>query len=483
MQNENPSGIMLSLILVSAALATFMAALDGTIVNIALPTISDTFGLTSSAVSWVSTIYLLVMAGSLLIFGKISDVIGFKKLFLTGFATFALGSFLCGFLPDATGLFETLLIARVLQGIGGAMMTVIAPVMLSHFMPGEKRAKGMSLVILFGAVGMALGPTLGGFLTQYMSWNWIFFINVPVGIFAVILGYVVIPKTEGGHSSLKGFDTGGAILIFAGLAALLFAFSQGLVLGWTSLPVLAALILAVLGLAGFYLHERRAADPLLDFRLFRSRSFVCLNVIFALIFFTFAGANYLLPFYLEHVHGYSTSSAGLILTVLSVGMMITGTVSGQIYAKLIGKIRYLVMAGIVLIGIGFFLLSHLSPVTSLSVIILALALIGLGLGTTATPLTTLIMNAVPKAKQGMASSLTGLERFAPMTIGVAVYNIIFLYGIISTFMDSGILERPPDAVAAAILSAGFDLAFLVSVGLAALLFLLCFFIREEKAEE
>lgn len=483
MQNENKSGLMLALILVSASLATFMAALDGTIVNIALPTISDTFGLTSSSVSWVSTIYLLVMAGSLLVFGKISDSLGFKKVFLAGFAIFSLGSFLCGFLPEATGIFGTLLFSRVLQGIGGAMMTVIAPVMLSHFMPGDKRAKGMSLVVLFGAIGMALGPTLGGFLTQYMSWNWIFYINVPVGIFAVILGFFVIPNSSSSKNSLKGFDALGASLIFIGLAFLLFAFSQGLVLGWTSVPILTSLILAAAGLIGFYLHERRHPDPLLDFTLFKSKSFLCLNTIFALIFFTFAGANYLLPFYLEHVHGYTTSVAGLILTVLSVGMMITGVISGAIYAKFVGRIKYLIMFGVILMGLGFFLLSHLNPVTDLLVIVAGLGLVGLGLGMTTTPLTTLIMNAVPKSKHGMASSLTGLERFAPMTIGVAVFNIIFLYGIITKFLNSGITERPPSHIAAEILSAGFDLAFLVSLGIAVILFVLCFFIREERPEE
>ena len=231
MQSEHPSGFALTLILISASLATFMSALDGTIVNIALPTISESFDLTTSSVAWVSTIYLLVMAGCLLIIGKIADVIGFKKIFLAGFILFTIGSFTCGFLPDFTGQFSTLLLSRILQAIGGAMMTVIAPAMISPYLPGDQKAKGMSLVVLFAAVGMSLGPTLGGYLTEYFSWHWIFFINVPVGIVAVILGYWAIPKSSTAKTSLKGFDAVGAVLVFVGLAALLFTFSEEVVLG------------------------------------------------------------------------------------------------------------------------------------------------------------------------------------------------------------------------------------------------------------
>ena len=483
MQSEHLVGRALTLLLLSASLATFMSALDGTIVNIALPTISEVFHLSTSSVAWVSTIYLLVMAGCLLIIGKAADVIGFKKIFLTGFALFTLGSFTCGYLPELTGSFETLLASRVLQALGGAMMTVIAPAMLSYYLPDEQRAKGLSLVVLFSAIGMALGPTLGGYLTEYISWHWIFYINVPIGIFAVILGYLVIPKPAAAAASFKGFDTFGAALAFIGLAALLFAFSEGLALGWTSAPIILSLILAAAGLGGFIFHELRHPDPLLDLRLFKNRSFLTLNILFALLFFTFAGANYLLPFYLEHVHNYSSSFAGLIITALSVGMMIAGIVSGQIYLKLIGKIRYLVMAGAALICIGFLLLTHLTPVTGLGIIVSALALIGLGLGLTTTPLTTLIMGTVPPSRQGMASSLIGLERFAPMTIGVAVYNIIFLYGILTVAAKAGITEQPPSSIATHFLSAGFNLAFIVSAALSFILFILCFFIREEKAAD
>jgi EmrB/QacA subfamily drug resistance transporter len=481
MKDPLPTGKTLILILISASLAAFMSSLDGTIVNIALPSIAEAFGLTTSSVAWVSTIYLLVIAGLLLIVGKLTDTIGLKKIFLAGFSIFVIGSFSCGFFPELLNSYQILLISRIIQAIGGVMMMVVAPAMLSRFMPGNQRAKGLSLVMLFAAIGMALGPTLGGYLTEYLSWNWIFYINVPVGIIAVILGMIVIPENKPDSCPLQRFDTLGAILIFIGLAALLFAFSEGFSLGWTSLPIIISALLAVFCIGGFIQRERHYENPLIDLGMFKSRSFLIVNVVLALLFFTFAGANYMLPFYLEYVHGFSTSNAGLILTTLSIGMMITGVISGQIYGKLIGKIKYMIMVGVVLIGAGYFLLTHLSPVTGLGVIITALALIGLGLGVTTTPLTTLIMGAAPTSKQGMVSGLTGLERYAPMTIGVAVYNLILIVGIVTIIKNSGITEIPPAQISASILALGFDMAFALSVILSIFILILCFFIKEEKA--
>ena len=173
------------LLVVSISLATFMAGLDGTIVNIALPTISQAFNVSSTTVSWVATAYLLVMAGCVLVFGKISDIIGFKRVFLSGFIIFTLGSFACGTLPDMFNSLNVLVGSRMVQAVGGAMMTAIAPAMVTAFIPMEKKGSAMGIVMTLAALGTALGPTIGGFLTQYLSWHWIFFINVPVGIVAV----------------------------------------------------------------------------------------------------------------------------------------------------------------------------------------------------------------------------------------------------------------------------------------------------------
>ena len=483
MDTSAPTSKALKLIILSSALAAFMSSLDGTIVNIALPTISDVFDLPSSSVAWVSTIYLLVMAGSLLVVGKLTDIIGYRKIFLTGFVLFTLGSFACGFLPEMTGMFSLLLLSRVFQALGGVMMTVIAPAMLSRYMPGAARAKGMSVVVLFASLGMALGPTLGGLLTEYLSWNWIFYINVPVGIAALILGIFVLPRDEKAKFTLKGFDGAGAVLIFVGLAALLYAFSEGYKLGWTSPLVLFCIVLAVLCIAAFIVCEKKVKSPILDLNLFKNPSFLLLNVVLCVMYFTLAGAQYLLPFYLQLIQSLSTFESGLVLTVMSLGIMTAGVLSGQIYAKMVGKIRVLILSGVAILALGYFFLSKISPVSGLGIIVLGLALIGFGVGLTTTTATTLLMGSVKPEKNGMVSSITGLERFAPMTIGIAFFNLLLIAGVKAIAKHTDITTRPLQDVAAGILTSGFDLCFFVSMSLAVVAFVICLFVKESRLKQ
>ncbi|HJJ58901.1 MAG TPA: DHA2 family efflux MFS transporter permease subunit [Methanocorpusculum sp.] len=470
----------IALIIVSAALAMFMSALDGTIVNIALPTISSDFGLTTSTVSWVSTIYLLVSAGSFFLMGKLINVAGYKKIFILGFLLFTLGSFACGFLPVVLGSFPLLLVSRVFQALGGSIMIVIAPAIISNYLPEEKQAKGLAIVMMLASLATALGPTIGGLVTEYLNWSWIFFINVPVGIFAVILGFLVFPReSDEKKATMKGFDGVGAGLIFVGLAALLFLFSEGASLGWASLPVILSMVLTVVGIGGFIIREHKARDPVLDLRFFRNPSFVLIVVIIAMLFGIFAGANYLLPFYLQLIQGLSAFNAGLILTALSIGLMIAGFIAGQVYMKLIGKLKYLLMGGTLLVAAGFFLLSRLHPWSGLGIVIAGLVLIGLGLGFTTVPITTMILKSAPQEKAGMASSISSLMRFAPMTIGIAVFNIILIAGVKYLAGINGIVSKPPADIAANLLTTGFDLCFFIGMLLAVAVFILCFFVSEK----
>jgi len=464
------------LLIISISLATFMSALDGTIVNIALPTISQAFNVTTSTVSWVSTIYLLVMAGCVLIFGKISDVIGFKKVFLAGFLIFTIGSFSCGFLPDFINSFPLLIGSRAFQAVGGAMITAIGPAMVTAYIPMEQKGKAMGVVLTFAALGTALGPTIGGLLTQFLSWNWIFFINVPVGICAILLGAKVIPATKS-QPRTDGFDRAGAVLIFTGLASLLFALSEGQTLGWSSPVIVASLILAILTLGGFVWCELRARDPLLELRLFKRRNFLLTNTVMVLLFFSFAGIMYLLPFYLEYVQGYAPSTAGLILTSLSVAMMVGGILAGILYNRAGGRLLCIV-AGITIV-VGYFLMTRIRPETTTGFVILCLVLIGFGLGLMLTPASNMIMNSVGKKYQGMVSSLTSLERFAPMTIGIAIFNLVFIRGINDIAARNRITEVAPAYIRIEVLTAGFDLAFLFAFLVGIIIFVLAVLARQE----
>jgi EmrB/QacA subfamily drug resistance transporter len=464
------------LLIISISLATFMSALDGTIVNIALPTISEAFNVTTSTVSWVSTIYLLVMAGCVLIFGKVSDVIGFKKVFLSGFLIFTIGSFACGFLPDFIYSFSALIGSRAFQAVGGAMITAIGPAMVTAYIPMEQKGKAMGIVLTFAALGTAIGPTIGGILTQFLSWNWIFFINVPVGIVAILLGAKVIPAMKA-HERTGGFDHAGAALIFIGLASLLFALSEGQTLGWTAPVIVGSFALAIVTLGGFVWCELKVPDPLLELRLFKRRNFLLINTNMVLLFFSFAGISYLLPFYLQYVQGYTPSVAGLILTSLSVAMMGGGILAGMLYNRVGGR-SLSIAAGISIVA-GYFLMTRIRPETTTGFVVLCLVLIGFGLGLMLTPASNMIMNSVSKNYQGMVSSLTSLERFAPMTIGIAIFNVVFIRGITEIAIHSGITREAPAYIRVEVLTAGFDLAFLFAFLVGIIILVLAILARQE----
>ena len=350
------------LLIFSISLATFMSSLDGTIVNIALPAISESFKLSTTTVSWVTTSYLLVMVGCVLVFGKISDTIGYKKIFLAGFAIFTLGSFFCGVLPELILGFPSLVASRVFQAVGAAMLMSVAAAMIAAYIPAKLKGKAMSIIMLFAALGTAIGPTIGGLLTQYLSWHWIFFINVPVGIIAILLGAKVIPASEPKAAAGPGLDKAGAVLVFAGLAALVFTVSEGEALHWTSPVILGAAVLAIICLGLFVRQELRNADPLLDLRLFKNRNFFFTNLLLFLVFFSFSGISYLLPFYLEYVHSYNTSTAGLIMTSLSFAMMIAGLIAGVAFNRL-GPRRLCILSCVPLI-LGYFMMTKLFVHTS-----------------------------------------------------------------------------------------------------------------------
>jgi len=466
----------LGLMIVVISLATFMSALDGTIVNIALPTISEAFGVSTSTVSWVATAYLLVMAGCVLIFGKISDIIGFRRVFLSGFIIFTVGSLSCGVLPELFGGLYTLVGSRMFQAVGGAMITAIAPAMVTEYIPMNQKGKAMGIVMTFAALGTALGPTIGGILTQYLSWHWIFFINVPIGIIAVILGARVIPGA-GTTKRLEGFDRAGAGLVFVGLASLLFVVSEGSVLGWTSPVIICLTGVAALGLGGFVVQELRITDPLLDLRLFRGKNFFLTNLILSLVFFSFAGINYLLPFYLKYVSGYDTSSSGLIMTSLSFAMMGAGILAGILFDRTGPKI--LCIAAGISLALGYFLMTRLHPDTLTGYVVVSLVLIGFGLGLMITPVSNMIMNSVSRTKQGMVSSLTSLERFAPLTLGIATFNLIFTQGVLMIANVHEVTTTAPVDLKVEVLAAGFDLAFLLSFILGIVILVLAFIVKVE----
>lgn len=466
-----------TLLIISISLAAFMTALDGTIVNIALPTISEAFSLSTSTVSWVSTIYLLVISGCILIFGKVSDIIGFRKVFLWGFLLFTAGSLSCGLLPDMLGSFSVLIASRAFQAVGAAMIAAIGPGMITAYLPMSEKGKAMGIVLTCTSIGTMVGPAIGGVLCQFLSWNWIFFVNVPVGIIALLLGARVIPSTGSVHRNSGGFDRAGAALIFVGLASLLFALSEGEALGWTNPAIIGSFVLAALTLGGFILCELRVPDPLLELRLFTRRNFLLTNGIIALIFFSYGGFNYLLPFYLEYIHHYVPSEAGLIMTSLSVTGMIAGLLAGVLYNRTGGRLLC-ILAGISIVA-GYLMLTLIRADTRTAFVVACLLLIGFGIGLMLTPASTMIMNSVARRYQGMVSALTIVERFAPMCMGIALFNLVFIQGAIMFANHNEITRTAPVYIEIETLMAGFDLAFLCALFVGIIILILAIAARQE----
>lgn len=464
------------LLIVSIALANFMAAFDSTIVTIALPTIAKVFSLPVSMTSWVITVYVLVMAAFVLVFGKLSDRIGYKKVFLYGFGIFTIASFACGFLPEFSSSFLIFIAARAVQAIGAVMFVSVGPAMVSAYVPQELKGKAMGTTFAFAALGMTIAPVVGGVLTQYLSWNWIFYINVPIGVVAVLLGLNVIPAGVS-RDLAQGFDYAGAVLIGLGLTTLLYAMSEGQSAGWADPVILGCLVVAFVSLLAFIRCELAAPDPLLDLHLLQQKNFFLVSLSLVLVVVTNVGVLYLFPIYLQLVQGYTPSVAGLIFTSLSVAVMIGGVLGGTLFNRAGGR-RVNIISGLLVLA-GYILLTMIRPDSPTGFLVLCLVLIGLGFGMLLTSASTMSIMAVPKKYQGMVSGFICLERFVPITIGVALFTIVFVGGMNTASPGGGVASEALVNITTNVLIAGFGQAFLFGCMVSVLLLVIAIVAKQE----
>ena len=358
-----------TLILVNACVITFMATLDGSIVNIALPTIAKSFGAGISAVQWVSTSYLLTVSALLLIWGRLSDIYGRKRFFATGLFVFTLGSVLCGFSSSLLALVSS----RILQAIGASMsMALVQGIVTAAFPPAE-RGKALGLIGSVVAIGSLVGPSLGGLLVQAAGWRSIFFINAPIGLLGIVLTFIVMPESKGAR---ERFDAPGALLLVASVIlffAGMLSFQEGL------LPLPAAIVFALAAfilLAAFLAVERRSKAPLVDGAIFRNRvftmgvidSFLSFTAMFSYVFF--------MPFYLQNVRGLGVLQAGALMSVYPAVTAFLSPLSGALSDRI--PYRFLTIAGLLLNATGLALLSTLGPATPLAVVGGLIFLLGAG---------------------------------------------------------------------------------------------------------
>lgn len=440
------------LVVFIVSLGAFMGALDVTIVNIALPTISRYFDVGTATVSWVVLVYLLVLSSFLLTFGRIGDRRGFRAVYLTGFVVFVAGSLLC----SVSWSIQTLIVFRIIQATGAAMLTAIGPAMVTASLPEEVRGRSLGYVATFAALGVALGPAVGGFLTAWGSWRWIFFVNVPVGILATALGIRVLPRLRP-RPRPGPFDRAGAVLVFVVLASLVLALNSGEQAGWLSPPILAAFGCAAIAAVLLVVRERSHPDPIVDPAFFRSRHFVLANIAAFLVMVVYTGAIFLLPFYLELVEGFGTGTAGVILMVPSLVMMGAGPVAGALSDR--AGVRPVCVAATLLCTGAFFLLSGLHAGSGLPFLLGSLALMGAGVGAFIPPNSSLILGWSPAGSRGGASSMMMTVRDMGSVFGIAVFQLVFVAALTGT-------GGSPASLDPAALVPGFTAAFLAGALLA-----------------
>jgi len=403
------------LILVLICFAQFMVVLDATVVNVALPSIQKDLGLSEANLQWIVNAYTLVFGGFLLLGGRAGDLLGRKRLFLFGLVVFTTASLLDG-LASSSGM---LIGSRALQGLGAAFISPAAlAIITTTFDEGAERAKALGVWAAIAIGGSAVGLIVGGALTQYFSWPWIFFINVPVGIavFFASLRYVPESKDELAHRS---FDVAGAVTVTGGLMALVYAIVQAQQKGWTSAQTIGTFVLAAALLVGFVVIELRTKAPLVRLSIFRTRSLTAANItmflvgagLFAMFFFN--------SLYLQRVLGYGPLDAGLAFLPFTGGIIISAGFASR-YAPTLG-VRPVAIGGMIVTIAGMLLLTQL-PVDGSYVrnVLPALVLTSLGLGCVFVPLTLVATTGLVNEDQGLASGLFNTSQQIGGALGLAI---------------------------------------------------------------
>jgi DHA2 family metal-tetracycline-proton antiporter-like MFS transporter len=450
------------LILVNVAFTSFIVALDTYIVNVSLPSIAHYFNLGTSNVVYVMVAYLLVIASTLPLFGKLGDKFGFKRFFILGFFFFTLGSLLCGISPGI----GILIGARCLQGIGGAMLYAIGTAMIPRYLPESRRGLAFGITSTSAGLGMALGAPVGGFITEFFSWQWIFLVNVPVGIASLIIAWRVIPRDEV-IDKKKGenppFDITGAVLSFLGLLTLVYALNRGQETGWTSPLIISLFIISVILLTSFFMWEKRCRDPVLDLALFKITAFRYAALAGLAAFALYAGSNFMMPFYLIHIKDLSMSRVGLIIMIYSVVYMIVSPVMGRLSDRINPIILSSAGMASAIAACAFFAFGLRLP--GLVPTIAFIIWLGLSYASFISPNNNRVMGAAPQDRQGIASGVYRTMQMIGMVIGVSVLETIFSLHIPRTALDTSLSQT---SVPQNILLNGFNSAYLVGSVICAL---------------
>lgn len=409
------------IVLLSVGTGVFLATIDGSIVNVALPILVKALNTDFSIIQWVVLAYLLTVTTLMLSIGRLGDMVGKKPLYMAGQVIFTIGSIFCGL---ASNVF-LLIICRVFQAIGASMIMALSSAIVTEAFPPDERGKALGVHGTMVSIGIIAGPTIGGLILQALSWHWIFFVNIPVGILGIWMVQKFVPdkKPAGGQK----FDYWGAATLFVSLLSLLFGLTMEQRLAFTDLRVLGLFGCGILFMAVFIGIETRVDQPMIDLKLFNNPLFSINLITGFLAFVASAGTIFLMPFYLQNVLGYDPSRTGLLMASVPFIIGIVAPLAGGLSDRY--GTRLLAVIGLMILIFGYLAVSTLGISTSAFGYVLRFILIGIGVGIFQSPNNSAIMGAVPHSRLGVASGLLSITRTMGQTTGIALLGALWAINV------------------------------------------------------
>jgi EmrB/QacA subfamily drug resistance transporter len=424
-----------TLVLLNVCVGQCIVGLDQRALLVALPTLTESFNTDLTTIQWVLLIYDLMLIGSVITVGRLGDLFGRRRIYSCGFVIFVLASALCGLSQTPVQL----IVCRALQAVGGSMIVANGRAIASVSLPSEQRGKALGLVSMAFHVGFLTGPTLGGFLIDAVGWRWIFYINLPIGLWGAYLAWKTIEETKEDVKQIS-IDFAGAFLLLVTNSFFIYGMNQLPHVGWRAPVVLGSLSLAAIMLLAFVLVELRTPAPILSFALFRNRLFTA--SMFSLFFITFtqAAIGFLMPFYLQTIRGFSPTQMGWIIIASSVVIVIIAPIAGWMSDR--WGSRLLCTVGSLAIVVAQFFIASLNTQSSVLRIILPIALSGFGWAIFNSPNQSAILGSVPREKVGVASGMNTTTARSGGAMGIALSATLFTYGLAAAGLTPAQIESP-----------------------------------------
>ena len=401
----------------AVAVGLFMIMLDNTVVNVAVPSIQRDLGVGLSELQWIVTGYALSFAALMLTGGKLADMLGRRRIFVIGIVIFTIASLFCG-LAD-TG--QSLIAWRIVQGVGAALMNPATLAIISATFPPRQRGMAIGIWAGVSALALAIGPLVGGLLTEHLSWSWVFFVNVPVGVLGVAASYLLIDESRD-MSEEQRLDLAGLLTSGLGLFALTYGLIEANTYGWSSARIVGSFVAAAVLLGSFVILELRQRVPMLDLTLFRNGTFAGANVVILMVGLAMFGVFFFVSLYMQNILGFSAVQAGAAFLPMTVLIILVAPIAGKLSDR-IGS-RWLMTGGMTLLGIQLLYYSTLGVNANFWDLLPALLIGGVGMSLTMTPSAAAIIGSVPTDKAGVGSAVMNSMRQVGGSIGVALIGAI-----------------------------------------------------------